>query len=159
MKKISLLVATFCITIFVSCKKEETPDPQPQEFIADSSFFKDYKSWTLDGEVTRTDKNEYRKIYINKASEVDRTTGSYPTGTIIVKEISHISNHDSVLRYQVLVKRGGNFNPQGNGWEWFLMMGNDVTKITTHGDNSTTINGTTCISCHTGQNDLVFTTY
>jgi len=60
-----------------------------------------------------------------------------------------------------MVKRGGNFNPDGNGWEWFMTSPTRDT-IMTRGDNSTAANGI-CAGCHSQANagdngvDWVFT--
>jgi cytochrome c peroxidase len=50
----------------------------------------------------------------------------------------------------VMVKRGADFNPDGNGWEWFMTDVN-LTTVLTQGDNATAGDGM-CATCHAGAN-------
>lgn len=149
------LAACALISVAIAaCSKTD----EKTEFVAEVNDFQGYTAWTKMGTKTRTDNNQFRTVYINKPEEANRTSGAYPVGTIIVKEIRQTTQSGTIIRYQNMVKRGEGFNPDGNGWEWFLFDGNElsVTTLTRRGDNTVTVGGNTCISCHTGQNDLVF---
>jgi hypothetical protein len=158
-----IILSIFLLLTVLSCSKPPSEPPPPTtstEFVASLSSFADYKNWTLDGEYLTDNGLEYNRIYYNKASEVNRTSGEYPIGTIIVQEINSSENHDSVLKYRIMVKRGGSFNPDGRGWEWFLVGRNISTDLIQRGGNEVTvtgsINGTKCYTCHAPKNDLVF---
>ncbi|MEH0155464.1 cytochrome P460 family protein [Limibacter armeniacum] len=131
-----------------------------EEYIFTSADIEGYEDWTVLGHSDRPDINQYRTIYINKAEEADRTDGLYPVGTIIVKEGRNHGDRSQIVALQVMAKRGGEFNPLGNHWEWAYTASGDVEALDNNrGDNEITLNGTTCISCHQGANDLVIKSY
>lgn len=140
--KLSLFLA---IAIFaLSCSKTETPAPTTTspttEFVAQDVDFKDFKNWTVIANLQkalsadgRAHTDAARTIWINK--NINRgTNGEYPLGTIFVKEVQ--GGYGIVG----MAKRGGSFNAQHNGWEWFRL---DINgKITDRNSSNT------CNSCH-----------
>ncbi len=154
----------YAFSLFVSCTYNDDliDGSTDEEFIMRPDDIANYQSWTVMGTKERPDLGEFRTIYINKASEADRVEGAYPTGTIIVKEGRDFDNRNRVVMLQVMAKRNGGFNPSGNGWEWAMTLSGQVAAIDDHrGDNSLLMlgGGGTCISCHSGANDLVIRDY
>lgn len=101
-----------------------------------------------------------RRIYINPTGKF--AGEEFAVGTIHVKETftwedgkQKFADMGGVL---AMVKRGGDFNPEGRGWEWFELA-SDLSKIKGQG-GAEMMNGM-CNSCHTqttaqGGNDFVF---
>ncbi len=67
---------------------------------------------------------------------------SYPTGTIILKEVVDASS--TISEITAMVKRGGTFNAENNGWEWFML---DPVTRRIAGRGATLMDGM-CSSCH-----------
>lgn len=156
----------FTFSVFHTCTyNNEIIDAlaEQEEFVFATDDISDYKSWTVVGNVTRNDVGQYRTVYINKSEEATRTSGRYPVGTIIVKELADINNRDKVIILQVMSKRGSDFNPLGNGWEWAISRGPQPSELNNNrGDNAITLfDGQPCISCHTDKNfnDLTIQQY
>ncbi len=141
----------------------------PKEYtVDDMAAFLDFANWEkvaenfgpdpFLGQAHGVKDSLHRIVWMNY--RLKAFDGKYPTGMIIVKELKD-RNGNSVGPLTVMVKRGGNFNPDGNGWEWFMTSPARDT-IMTRGDNSTAANGI-CAGCHsqanTGDNgvDWVFT--
>jgi hypothetical protein len=64
----------------------------------------------------------------------------YPVGTIL-----------QLFPFEAMVKRGGGFNPEGDGWEYFsLRIGADgaTTILARGGAEVTGLTGTSCQGCH-----------
>lgn len=157
----SLSTVLFLITVITACTyNNDLLDAvkQQQEFIFTLDDLEGYQNWTVIGTKERLDLGHFRTIYINKPEEANRTTGAYPLGTIIVKESRYFNDRTQVTRVQIMAKRGGFFNPEGLGWEWGLVSGDDLLQME-RGPNTLTLNGETCYSCHAGYNDLVIKTY
>jgi hypothetical protein len=141
----SKLVLCFALSIFaLACSKTETPAPKTStpttEFVAQDADFKDFKNWTVVANLQkalssdgRAHTDAARTIWINK--NINRgTNGEYSLGTIFVKEVQ--GGYGIVG----MAKRGGSFNAQHNGWEWFRL---DINgKITDRNSSNT------CNSCH-----------
>ncbi len=133
--------------------------PDNREFVADLDDFKDYLNWTKVATNFGPDPflqsahgvsdSLYRNIYFK--DEVKAVNGEYLKRTIILKELRDKDGNPAGAT-TVLVKRGGSFNPDGNGWEWF-MVNTDLTNILTRGDNATAGDGA-CASCHNGANGM-----
>ena len=87
--------------------------------------------------------------------------GVYPTGTVIVKELRDKDTGDLAGSVTMLVKRGGDFNPDGNGWEWVMATPDLSTVQAQGGNNDQSTAG--CVGCHAAANsndngvDWVFT--
>ncbi len=173
MRTFLLMVNVFALALILStnlaCDKKSTDsNDKEQEFVATTDDFKDYKSWTL--KATKNGPDPFlktahgvedsltRKIYFNSAAKAK--SGNYPVGSIILKELTD-ANGNLQGAFTVMVKRGGGFNPDGNGWEWF-MVSTDFKTVMTQGDNATA-GGGLCASCHSAANqnnnglDWVFT--
>ena len=161
---------------------QATPET-PAEFVAVLSDFSEYAFWrTVDYSTGFT--NPYlsnshmavdnafsRRVWINESGARSREAGEdrYPLGTVIVKETftwdengeKQYADMGGVL---AMVKRGGNFNVEGNHWEWFMLASNPRTntlrEILDRG-GSTLMDGR-CNSCHglaeaqVGGRDMVF---
>jgi Cytochrome P460 len=146
----------------VACMPQNT-----SEYVAGDADFVDYTKWTLVDRVSgasenlqgahlANDPNTTRSIYIK--GNADRTdNGKFPVGTTLVK---HYADKDNRLLGGVgMVKRGGGFNKEFGGWEWFVL---DVKtgKITLDGSGAQTRGAiAVCNQCHakTAENDYVFT--
>jgi hypothetical protein len=134
----------------------------PDVFLAFSSSFTDFRSWTSshsDGPAPGTQPPNVlgpRMQYINTVPPSGST--EFPVGTIIV-EYRETDHH--ILAG---VKRGGNYNATGAlNWEWFELTENPVT-ISWRGvgpPNGETYGGDPnggCNSCHAacgGSNDYI----
>lgn len=170
MKKITLLTAIigslfFATTVVQSCKKSSSSTPQ--EFIADSTTFLNFHSWSLDATNhgpspslgmahSGNDTSVTRKVYFKNGQA--RVNGTYPIGTVIVK---HSTNPAGTVNEIVgMVKRGNGFNPTTGDWEWFMLMpdgtiAKDQTGMQMRG-GATMMNGM-CNSCHGGAASKDFT--
>ncbi len=151
----SILVMTGII--FFSCSSSTEPKKEVKEVIAKLDDFKGYTSWTkvdtrfgpdplLQTAHGVTD-SLFRVVYVK--DNVKPSSGKYPVGTMILKELRD-ANNKLQGAITVMVKRGGSFNPDGNGWEWF-MTDTGLTTILSQGDNATA-GGGMCASCHAGAN-------
>lgn len=130
---------------------------KPSEFIATVDDFKDYKSWTKIDEVTGDNPanngahttSGIRKTYKKQPSASPYVeAGEYPIGTILVKEITNTSG--AITAMYAMVKRGGNFNQDGGGWEWFVP-NNTLTNKGSQGAS------TFCGGCHKKAGDTTQT--
>jgi len=145
-----------------ACKDDDTtddPTPEPQEFVADSTSFTSYASWSLDAELmgedpalgaahAGNDSNSVRKVYFMDGQAP--VNGEYPIGTIIVKETS---NDTAFLANTAMVKRGAGFNSANDGWEWFLLDQNGAIL-----NRGADLMGGACAGCHSKASvDWVFT--
>lgn len=136
MKTTKLLFITIIllfITSFQSCDDDDDTDntPQtPEEFIADDSTFADFENWTLVATETGVGQiisggahngnleTSVREIYFKENNNL--VNGELPVGTVIVKHTSDTDN-SSINAYTAMVKRGNNFSPDHNDWEWFIL--------------------------------------
>lgn len=142
-----------------------------KEFIAQDKDFANYALWPqtthaplrgvdpsgiLNGGAHESKNDKIsRRVFINNP-DVILTSGEYPTGTILVKEMAH--DDTGIAAVMAMVKRGGEFNNNNNGWDWYIL-GNDgkiQADASTHGANL--MNGM-CNSCHVGAKakDYLFT--
>ncbi|GAA4829323.1 cytochrome P460 family protein [Algivirga pacifica] len=154
------MVSLISLLNITACVYNDAVTLYEEEFIFSPEDIEGYQEWTIIDYSDRPDINQWRTIYINKPEEADRTEGSYPLGTILVKEGRSYSDRTKVVSLQVMAKRGGTFNPLGNYWEWAYTASGDIHALNDYrGDNSLTLNGNTCISCHQGYNDLVVKQY
>lgn len=101
-----------------------------------------------------------REVWANQ--DLSISDSAYPRETIIVKEThgwtdSGDRTWPDMGGVLAMVKRGGEFNPSGGGWEYFILS-NDVSQIMERGTN--VMNGM-CMACHSaatvaGGKDYVF---
>lgn len=128
------LFSAILITI-QSCKDDE--EESVPEFVATSNDFKDFRTWNVvavhegansalggmahggdDQAVTRT-------VYV-KNNQDRASDGKFPVGTLVVKETK---KDGVVIEMTAMVKRGNNFNPDNNDWEWFMLNEDGTIKI------------------------------
>lgn len=151
----SYLLAISAAFLVFSCSS--TSDSK-DEFIATLSDFEGYTSWTEMETLYGPDQllqtahgandSLYRTVYVKNNAQPN-SKGNYATGTLIVKELRTESG-ELTGALTMMAKRGADFNPDGNGWEWF-MTSTDLTTVLTQGDNATA-GGGLCASCHAGAN-------
>ena len=132
-------------------------DSEDKEFIASLQDFEGYTSWTkvatatgpdpLLGTAHGAEEPLTRNIFF--LDDAQPKDGEYRVGTIIVKELRDGSGN-LAGGLTMLVKRGGDFNPEGDGWEWF-MTNTTLDTVLTQGDNATAMDGM-CASCHGAAN-------
>ena len=161
----------------------QATDETPAEFVAGLSDFAGYAFWrTIDYSTGPTnpflanshmalDDAFSRRVWINESGARSRDAGddTYPLGTVIVKEtFTWDANGDKQYAEMggvlAMVKRGGNFNREGNHWEWFMLASDPKTStlqdIMDRGGPEL-MNGM-CNRCHTsaqaqvGGGDMVF---
>ncbi len=165
---LSLLAITVAIQ---SCKNDDNPTPTtttPTEFIADDNTFKGFEGWhlhstkmgvdptNLGGAHGGADSTSVRKIYFTSHS-VSRTNGQFPVGTIVSKRTTGANGLDMIT---AMAKRGNNFDPSGNNWEYFILNA-DGSVLVDNGDvkRGANLNGGGCKGCHAkvSSNDYIFT--
>ncbi len=144
-----------------SCSSDNSTEPE-KEFIASNSDFTNWMSWTKTatkqgpdpalGEAhSGNDNTVSRLIYMNKPNATRSSNGQFPNGTIVVKETK--KDDGTILMVVGMAKRGGNFNKDHNGWEWFMLNGDQIAE---RGANL--MNGM-CNACHSAvksSKDYVF---
>ena len=139
------------------------------EFVAALEDLSGYEDWeridyTIDdtnpaaGSAHAATLREYSRIVYRNASA--KAQGSaYPRGSIIVKETFTWENGTRKFAATggllAMVKRGGDFNPEGNGWEW-IALAPDRSGIAGRG-GAEMMNGN-CNACHSSaqSKDFVF---
>ena len=125
--------------------------PHPSEYEAVVADFANYRDWpkigmsqgpsALLGPAHKPD--EARHVYKKQLlANPDTETQGYPVGTVIVKEVR--DNSDAVIEITAMVKRGGGFNTEGNGWEWFML---DPATRSVMGRGANLMDGG-CATCH-----------
>lgn len=157
-KSISIyaLLIFSAILVLSACESEKVvddPNPTPQvEYVATDADFENFRNWTVIKQLDRALSDDgrahtdaARKIWVKQANASRSQNGQYPNGTILVKEVQ--GGYGIVA----MVKRGGPFNSNHQGWEWFKL--DSAGKITSR--NSSNV----CNSCHAQEKDqdYVFT--
>ncbi len=153
-----LFFAILTVSVVSSCNKDDDDDDDMdmvEESIADDNTFADWASWTLEATESGpapdlgaahagNDSTVTRQIYFKDGQ--DAVGGEYPVGTTILK---HTYNPDETLHYMGMVKRGNDFYPDANNWEWFKL-NEDGTII----ERGAALNDGGCIGCHSSGNAL-----
>lgn len=152
--------------IFSACNKDDDddePQDQPQEVIANDGTFAGFSTWTLVAQEqgpdpalgaahAGNDTTVTRFIYFE--DDAVRENGEYPLGTVIVKETY---NPDKTIHeLTAMVKRGNNFNPDANDWEWFMLTPEGNIMMDGDGNpvrGANLMNGM-CTGCHAQAADL-----
>lgn len=131
MKNLTLLkfsVLAFAMAVvFQTCKDDDSEDAP--EFVASDSDFAGFRTWTevatnqgpsqsLGSAHQGNDENATRTIYMKDDQERE-ADGKFPVGTLIVKDTRDGSGN--TIEVTAMVKRGNNFNPDHNDWEWFML--------------------------------------
>lgn len=167
-----VLLAT-AITM-ISCKKDDEEDnttPEPEEYVATSDSFKNFESWTLGAEPMGidpalgaahggNDSTVIRSIYFKENAKP--VNGEYPVGSVVVK-YSH-NDAGTVEMYTAMVKRGGNYDSDNGGWEYFMLSGDGAIATDSDGNemrgDGPTMMGGMCLNCHSNAGsgmDYIFT--
>ena len=162
--KLFLLTLLSAIFVVACSDDEETiTEPEVTEFVAEYSDFAGYRDWTKVDESTGKDPMgrlgtaheediSTRISYVNK-SDAKLVNGEWPVGTILVKDMYNTETND-LIAVMAMAKRGGDFNKDHNGWEWFVL--NDAEKKIESRD-ANLMNGM-CNGCHgaASENDYSF---
>ncbi len=148
----AVLVAVVALVPLGGCTTEE-PGQTGDSFLAFSSSFKGFRSWTSfhsDGPVDDGTQDPQalgaRMLYINKVPPAG--TAEFPVGTILVE-----ARETGQLNIFAKVKRGGGYNRGGaKDWEWFEIV-EDPTTIVWRGlgpPNGESYGGdpNACNTCH-----------
>jgi cytochrome c553 len=156
------VLAAFASIAVVACVPQNGT-----EYIASDGDFAGYTKWTvvdrvsgasdaLQGAHLANDPNTTRTIFVK--GNADRTdNGKFPIGTTLVKHYTDKEN--KLLGGVAMVKRGGGFNKEFGGWEWFVLDVN-TGKIAVNASGAQSRGAITmCNQCHakTAENDYVFT--
>ena len=152
-----LLIFTLIGTlVFLSCSSS-TDSNEDEEFKATLDDFAGYTSWTLVASKTGPDPflasahgvndSFTRNIYFK--DNASASNGAYGKGALLVKELRDAENNLAGA-LTMMAKRGGGFNPDGDGWEWF-MAATDLSEVLTQGDNAAAAGGA-CAGCHAQAN-------
>jgi hypothetical protein len=158
------------IVFFESCSNDDddVAPPVNQEFVADNSTFADFMNWSLDATAFGADpalggmahggndSTVVRNVYFKDGQAP--VNGKYPQGTIIVKHSNNPEN--TVNEFTAMVKRGGNFNTEANGWEWFMLAPDGTIAVDAQGNpmRGAKLMDNMCTMCHTmaSSKDFVF---
>lgn len=158
MKKM-LLMLPMAGMLLIGCSDDDDSVTTTQ-FEAELQDFANYMGWSqvdytvsdvpgLSGAHMEGDGNFTRLIYAS--SNAVPVSGVYPDGSILVKETYTWNEETGDKEYAEMggllgmVKRGGDFNPGGGGWEWF-MLESDLSGIAARGGEEM-MDGA-CNSCH-----------
>lgn len=157
------LLTLISAAFIVACSDDETITPTDTEFVAEYSDFEGYESWELVEESVGEDPSgnligaheeavSKRIIRVNKTN-VQMENDEWPVGTILVKEMRNAET-DDLMAVMAMAKRGADFNPDHNGWEW-LVINKDEGKIQERDAN---LMGGMCNGCHVKvkENDYSF---
>lgn len=152
LSKLSKSLALFCLMVLLyACSTDSSTNPNT-EFIAADSDFSNWMGWTLLAEKqgpdpflgeahSGNDAKAKRKIYIKQSNAQRGENGQYPKGTIVVKQTT--AEDGSEIMIVAMAKRGGSFNSEDNGWEWFILNSNGT--IQSRGDR---LANNMCNICH-----------
>ncbi len=152
-------------TFFQACSDDD--DDSDPEFIASSSDFADFRTWTavfshqgpdpaLGAAHLGNDETVTRNVFV-KDNASRASDGEFPVGTIFVKDTRDESG--ATMEVTAMVKRGKDFNPDNNDWEWFMLTADgDIAE-----NNGTVLRGAdlldgACGSCHSqaATDDYIF---
>jgi hypothetical protein len=113
------------------------PTEQEQEFVATETDFECIKNWEKVKGYFLTNKRGKQADAVAVANST--SGGRYPVGTII-----------QLVPFEAMVKRGGGFSPETNGWEFFFLeVSATGTGINVRGTSEVVnqFNGN-CVDCH-----------
>ena len=114
-----------------------TAEPTPEEFVAQASDFDDFATWPQVRDYRLTNKLGQLTEALAVADALGDTPEiQLPIGTIV-----------QLVPGEAMVKRGGDFQPEHKGWEYFVLGSNGGrTQIIARGGIET--NGGSCYGCH-----------
>lgn len=114
-------------------KDSDQDTSESEAFVATPSTFANYKNWqvadnvifpvnaSLLGDAHQGNNSDYARWIC--ADPMEPANGEYPVGTVIAKETFSWSDGNKQYAEMggllAMVKCGGDFNPEGSGWEWF----------------------------------------
>lgn len=139
----------------------ETVAGDPVEVVKNLEDFKAYAGWKLVQTLLGPDPAlgeahgggaVFRSIYVSPA-DAKPVNGQLPQGTILLKELrENVDGEPGAVTgaLTVMVKRGGSFNPEGNGWDW-IMADISLNETLLRGGNETF-----CHGCHVATQDTDF---
>lgn len=168
MKTKMIILATvfvFFMAFIQSCKEDK--EESSPEFVAGSSDFNDFRTWTEVavnkgpspslGEAHHGNNADATRTIYFKDNQERASDGRFPVGTLVVKETKDAAGN--TIEVTALVKRGNNFNPDHNDWEWFMLNPDGTIKV----DAGVTFRGAKlmdgmCGACHTQakSDDFIF---
>lgn len=121
------LLALVLVSVPVACDGGDD-DAEGGEFIALQRDFAGVGTWEVmwsgAGEAMAAHPAGMRTVYVN---DPPPPGDEFPTGTILVKTMES-SAVDTGLLIHAMAKRGGTFNPEANGWEWFELALDDEDR-------------------------------
>ena len=128
----------------------------PKEFTAKEEDFVDYSKWKkIDAtnkphpKLMEAHKGGTRYVYKKQSLANPDTEWGYPIGTIIVKEVK---KGGKIISVTAMAKRGGDFNKEHNGWEWFIF----DSKGKAIKDRGADLMSNMCNGCHAATKDPEF---
>jgi len=109
-----------------------------RQFVAKDSDFTCIRAWPKVHHTRVFNKNKHRLKVAMRIIERGLPGKKFPKGTIL-----------QLWPGEASVKRGGTFNPEGDGWEFFqLKTTADGTTIVDRGVDTVNFAGGECITCH-----------
>lgn len=139
-----------------------SPTSPDDEVIAEITDFTNYRNWEsvdytigltnrflTDGIHSSDNETFARRVYANDIA-LNSTGNDFDNGSILVKEVFTYANDGLQFEFAegggllAMVKRGGNFSPNGGGWEWFNIRP-DLSDFNARGVD---VRMGTCLSCH-----------
>ena len=115
------------------------PAAAQREFVAQESDFQCLTDWKKVHKVRVFNRSKARLRKAIRILKRGRANKSYPVGTII-----------QLVPFEASVKRGGTFNPEGNGWEFFVLTPKQdgTTQIRARGGPEVVNVVIPCQQCH-----------
>jgi hypothetical protein len=140
---------------------------QSREFIAKDANFAKYDTWTKVGEFKgpnpalgpahEGNNDTVTRVVFIKNNAKRASNGQFRVGTILAKQ--HRAADGKIMGITAMVKRGGGFNPEFGGWEWFML--NPETRTVLKNAEGNEVRGAIqmCNGCHSQakDKDFVFT--
>lgn len=135
------------------------------EFEAAINDFIDYQDWELVdystgrsnpsglGDAHAAGNDLFTRKTFKNAAAMKSSAGEYDVGSILIKEtFTYTMGEDGLEKTYApsggllaMVKRGGDFNPEHNGWEWFMLK-SDLSGVVAQGAEPAGVAG--CNLCH-----------
>ena len=103
------------LLLLLACLDHQPLPDEGEVYVAMQSDFAGFASW-LAYDLDRADTGHPSgpgTVYLNAAPPAG--ADQFPVGTRLVKAIDGADLH-------AMAKRGGDFNPDGGGWEWFELV-------------------------------------
>lgn len=152
------------LLIFIQSCKDDKEESSP-EFVAADSDFNGFRSWTEVamhdgpsaslGEAHQGNNADATRTVYFKNNQSRASDGRFPVGTLVVKNTRDAAGN--TIEVTAMVKRGNNFNPDHNDWEWFMLNPDGTIKV----DAGMTLRGAKlmdgmCGACHSQKKSADF---